>query len=79
MTNSVCITDDEAASIPPHLIYLAKQLARECVAPGIYSITLTVPAHASSSFWIEIGRYERVRKGSFGRRRGKEVLRGRFD
>lgn len=68
------MVDEESGSdVPPHLIYLAKQLARECVTPGTYDIRLTVPAHSSTAFAIEIGRYERVRRSSFGRQREKGV------
>lgn len=66
--------DEDFSHIPPHLIYLAQQIARDCASPGIYNIRLSVPAHASSEYAIEIGRYERMRKVSFGKRRGRGAV-----
>lgn len=71
--NQAMSDGDSDSHVPPHLIYLAKQLARECSGPGIYNIKLTVPAHSASSYAIEIGRYERMRRVSFGRERGGGV------
>lgn len=68
------MSDDASDSpVPPHLMYLAQQLARDCSGPGIYNIKLTVPAHATSAYMIEIGRYERMRRVPFGRKRGRDV------
>lgn len=63
--------DDSLSHIPPHLIYLAEMIARDCAAPGIYNIKLSVPAHPTSAYAFEVGRYERMRQANFGRKRGR--------
>jgi hypothetical protein len=38
-----------------------RQIARDCAAPGVYLITLTVPHHKRHPPTAEISRIERIR------------------
>lgn len=47
--------------LPPSLISLVRQIARDCAAPGRYTITLEVPPHRGRPRTAVISRLERIR------------------
>jgi hypothetical protein len=47
--------------LPPALVSLVRQIARDCAAPGVYLITLEVPHHKRGARTAEISRLERIR------------------
>jgi hypothetical protein len=49
------------ADLPPALVSLVRQIARDCAAPGRYTITLEVPDHKRRPRTAEISRVERIR------------------
>lgn len=49
------------ADLPPSLVSLVRQIARDCAAPGRYTIVLEVPDHKGRPGLAEISRLERIR------------------
>jgi hypothetical protein len=49
------------ADLPPALVSLVRQIARDCAAPGRYAILLEVPNHKGRPGTAEISRLERIR------------------
>ena len=47
--------------LPAGLVRLARQIARDCVTPGTYAITLEVPHASGMPRTAEISRLERLR------------------
>lgn len=47
--------------LPHDLIRLARRIARDCKAPGTYTITLTVPPYKSRARTAVIARVETIR------------------
>lgn len=61
MNGSPGRSDSLPADLPPALVSLVRQIARDCAAPGIYIITLEVPPHKRHPRKAEISRVERIR------------------
>ncbi len=48
--------------LPPWLLALARQIARDCAHPGTYTITLDVPHHKRAPRIIQIDKTESIRR-----------------
>jgi hypothetical protein len=51
-----------SADLPPWLLSLARQIARDCSRAGTYTITLEVPHHKRSPRIIRIDKVEAIRQ-----------------
>lgn len=51
-----------SADLPPWLLSLARQMARDCSRPGTYTITLVVPDHNRAPRIIKIDKTEAIRR-----------------
>lgn len=51
----------EPTDLPPALLSLFRQVARDCRAPGTYTICLTIPHYPASEMEATISRLETIR------------------
>lgn len=51
-----------STDLPPWLVSLARQIARDCSRPGTYTITVVVPDHKRAPRIIKIDKTEAIRQ-----------------
>jgi hypothetical protein len=49
------------ADLPPHILRLARMIARDCAAPGQYVIHLTIPDRPRAPATIQTARVDVIR------------------
>ena len=55
------VTVEVPADLPPHIVSLARAIARDCKQPGHYTVSLDVSPHAGEPLSATITRTERLR------------------
>ncbi len=52
------------ADLPPHIVRLARAIAHDCAAPGLYTVTLSVPAYPLEPITYSTARTEVIRNAA---------------
>jgi hypothetical protein len=66
--DAVTCENQLVTDLPPHILRLARMMARDCAAPGQYVIHLIIPAYKTESVSIETARVDMIRRAEVARR-----------
>ncbi len=60
--------DEAPKDLPPHVLRLARMIARDCAVPGDYTINLNIPDRPREPATIQIARKDVLREGKAERK-----------